>query len=60
MNVRELIALLNQLPQEAEVVFRGYACGGNFNQPLNREDIVLGDKRRRTEKGKIVIVADWN
>lgn len=55
MKVKELIELLQRLPEEAEVDFLGYSMGSTFYERVRPEDFIYSDEQKT-----LVIKADWN
>lgn len=59
MTVAELIELLQDFPQDLQVHFRGYSCGGIWHAPVTPRDFV---EVTHLETGEDIleITADWN
>lgn len=59
MKVRKLISILSKMDPDMEVVFKGYACGSEFTQPVRKDDFQVEQTADMEEPG-VVIQADWN
>lgn len=55
MKVKELIELLQKVPEDSDVDFLGYGMGSTFFERVRPEDFVYVEEQKT-----LVIKADWN
>lgn len=55
MKVKELIELLQKVPEDADVDFLGYGMGSTFFERVRPEDFIYSEDQKT-----LVIKADWN
>ena len=59
MNVKELMELLSELPEDHPVYLRGYANGSVFYEPLEQHKFLVCE-REDTGEEVVEVAADWN
>lgn len=59
MNVARLIKILEGMPQDVEVMFKGYSCGSTWHASVQESDVSF-TQHMETDEHIVEINAEWN